>query len=112
MLRTTNKQVIAYLKDHVLENFATDNGYDNPDRVANLRHQLDSMRQDHQSIYQTALNYAERGGYLIYYYDVQKQLKEWLDHSSGDPEYSDDKAWRLYCHLVARTMAKLYTEGE
>lgn len=112
MLRTTNKQVVDYLKDHVLENFAIDNGYDNPDRVANLRHQIDSMRYNNRSIYQTALDYVEGGGYLVYYYDVQKQLKDWLEHSNGDPEYSDEKAWRLYCHLIARTMAQLYERGE
>jgi beta-lactamase class D len=111
-MRTTNKIVIATLETHILDNFAPEN-YDsesNSDTLTNLREQIDSMRYDNQTIYQTALNYVEGGSLLISYTDQRKFLDN-LDINPTRKQYSDDRVFKLYCHLCARTMANLYTRG-
>ena len=112
-MRTTNKLVIEKLQNHVLDNFTPENYGGGVDIMQNLIDQIDLMRKNnmdsiYNNLYKTALDYVEGGSLLVYYYDVQKFLKDLL-HS--DREYSDDKAWKLYCHLCARTIANLYSKG-
>ena len=115
-LRTTNKLVKTALTAHVLANFLPINYGSDPettDALGNLRDQINYMRYGDRSVYQTALDYAEGGGFLIYYGDVRDFLKLILEQTDEEAQrYSDDKVWRLYCHLIARTMAQLYTEGK
>lgn len=111
MLRTTNKIVKERLVADVLDNFWPKNYGVGTVGLQNLKDQLDAMRHADRSIYQTALDYVEGGSYLVYYYDVQNYLHKLLDWKPGvDPDYSDEKAWKLYCHLIARTMANLYED--
>ena len=116
MLRTTAKPVKTALVGHVLENFLPENYGSDPettDALGNLREQIDAMRYGDRSIYQTALDYVEGGSFLVYYDDAREFLKTILEQSDEESQrYSDEKVWRLYCHLVARTMANLYTEGK
>ena len=116
MLRTTNKTVKTALVEHVLENFSPENYGSDPettDALGNLREQIDAMRYGTRSLYQTALDYAEGGSLLVYYDDVRDFLKLILEQTDEESQrYSDGKVWRLYCHLIARTIANLYTEGK
>lgn len=116
MLRTTNKLVKTALTGHVLANFLPINYGSDPETTSalgNLREQLDSMRYGGRSIYQTALDYVEGGSFLVYYGDCRKFLQEILEQTDAEAaRFSDDKVWRLYCHLIARTMANLYSEGK
>lgn len=116
MLRTTNKSVKTALTAHVLANFLPINYGSDPettDALGNLREQIDAMQYGDRSIYQTALDYAEGGSMLVYYDDCRDFLKMILEQTDTEAQrYSDEKVWRLYCHLIARTMANLYTEGK
>src|SRR5690606_30728988 len=74
-----------------------------------LRDQIHAMRDGgNRTPYQAGIDFAEGGSLLVYYGDVQDFLKLVTDWHEGDPEYDDEKSWKLYCHLVAREMAKLY----
>lgn len=109
MLRTTKKTVIRELEDHVLKNFWPDNYGEGTVGLQNLKDQIDHMRLPGQSIYQTGINYAEGGSLLVYYYDQRKFLAELLEETPEESEkYSDDQVFKLYCHLVARTISQLY----
>lgn len=116
MLRTTNKTVKTALVAHVLANFLPINYGSDPettDAIGNLREQIDAMQHGDRSIYQTALDYVEGGSMLVYYDEQRKYLKNLLQETNEESnKYSDDKVFRLYCHLIARTMANLYTEGK
>lgn len=116
MLRTTNKTVKTALTAHVLANFLPVNYGSDPettDALGNLREQIDAMQRNGRSIYATALDYVEGGSFLIYYGDARDFLKLILEQSDEEAQrFSDDKVFRLYCHLIARTMANLYTEGK
>ena len=105
MLRTTNKQVKLSLTNHILENFV----YDDQAPLDNLVHQLDSLRYGNKSIYQAAIDYVEGGSLLVYYDSQRKFLQELLEETDQEANrYPDDKVFKLYCHLVARTMNQLY----
>jgi hypothetical protein len=110
MLRTTNRKVIEKLNNHVLEEFKehdTSKG-----AIDNLISQIDYMRYNNRSVYQTALDYVEGGSLLIYYGEQREFLAELLDETPVEAmQYSDDKVFKLYCHLVARTISKLYEMG-
>lgn len=116
MLRTTNKTVKTALKAHVLANFLPINYGSDPettDALGNLREQIDYMRYGNRTIYQTALDWVEGGSALVYYDEQRKYLKNLLQETDEEAQrFSDDKVYRLYCHLIARTMANLYTEGK
>lgn len=116
MLRTTNKTVKTALVAHVMANFLPVNYGSDPETttaIGNLREQLDAMQYGGRSIYQTALDYVEGGSFIIYYGDAREFLADILEQTPEESErYSDEKVWRLYCHLVARTIANLYTEGK
>ena len=116
MLRTTNKAVKTALVGHVMANFLPINYGSDPettDALGNLREQIDAMRHEGRSVYQTALDYVEGGSLLVYYGDCRDFLQMILEQTAEESaRYSDEKVWRLYCHLIARTIAKLYTEGK
>ena len=107
-MRTTAKPVIEALQAHILEQFNSYHYESNGTmtELDNLKAQIKAMRYGERTTYQTALDWVEGGGALIYHTDV----KEFLNNLGINPthqEYSDDKSWRLYCHLVAREITKL-----
>lgn len=119
MLRTTNKQVIQQLKKDVLEYFAEaaeyarDNGRPDATPSSELIGQIDYMRYNNRSIYQTALDWVEGGGALIYYGEQREYLQNLLEETDEEAgRFSDYQVFKEYCHLIARTMAQLYTEGK
>jgi hypothetical protein len=119
MLRTTNKTVDQTLRIQVLEYFAETAGYErdngNPTAtpISCLVSQIDYMRYGNRSIYQTALDWVEGGSALVYYDEQREFLRNLLNQTESEAlQFSDDKVFKLYCHLMARTMAKLYTEGK
>lgn len=119
MLRTTNKSVIQQIKIDVLEYFAETAGYerDNGNETATplscLVSQIDYMRYGNRSIYQTALDWVEGGSALIYYDEQREYLKNLLEESDEEAQrFSDEQVFKKYCHLVARSMAQLYSEGK
>lgn len=120
MLRTNNKAVIQKLRIHVLENFAEAAGYarDNGEPKAipltELVKQIDYMRYGNRSIYATALDWVEGGSALVYYREQRDFLGDLLEATEFEREhkYSDNQVFKTYCHLVARTMAQLYSEGK
>lgn len=119
MLRTTNKEVMQQLRIDVLEYFAEaaeyerDNGNPNATPLSCLVSQIDYMRHGNRSIYQTALDWVEGGSALVYYDEQREYLKQLLQESESEAlQFSNDKVFKLYCHLIARTMAQLYTEGK
>lgn len=116
MLRTTNKLVKTALSAHVLANFLPVNYGSDPETTSalgNLREQIDAMRYGNRSVYQTALDYVEGGSCLIYYGECREFLQMILEQTNEEAaRYSDEKVWKLYCHLVARTIANLYTNGK
>ncbi len=119
MLRTTNKTVDQTLRIQVLEYFAETAGYErdngNPTAtpISCLVSQIDYMRYGNRSIYQTALDWVEGGSALVHYDEQREFLRNLLNQTESEAlQFSDDKVFKLYCHLVARTMAQLYSEGK
>lgn len=119
MLRTTNKSVIQQLKIDVLEYFAEsaeyarDNGKPTATPLTELVSQIDYMRYGNRSIYQTALDWVEGGSALVYYDEQREYLKNLLEESDEEAQrFTDEQVFKKYCHLIARTMSQLYTEGK
>lgn len=115
-MRTTAKPVVEAIRKHIMDEFerqAVDNTYykepDEPEQTAieMLVGQIDYMKHNDRTTYQTAIDWVEGGSLLIYHYEVKDFLNDLGINPTGK-EYSDEKSWKLYCHLVAREMTKLY----
>ena len=113
MLRTTNKQVKLELTSHVLEPFWPKNYGAGTVGLQNLVDQIDYMQHHNRSIYQTSLDYVEGGSLIISYYDQREFLKNLLQETEEEANrFDDDKVFKLYCHLCARTIANLYADRQ
>lgn len=110
-MRTTAKPVIEALRAHVLEQFNDDRLEDDETPLSHLIDQIDYMRYNNRTTYQTALDWVECGSALIYHAEVKEFLNSLGINPTGT-EYSNEKSWRLYCHLVAREMTKLYEKNK
>lgn len=113
-MRTTAKPVIDALRAHILEQFEETAKYEDahvwPAKVTPLdclTSQIDYMRYHERTTYQTALDWAEGGSALIYHTEVKEFLNS-LGINETNKRFDDDKSWKLYCHLVAREITKLY----
>ena len=104
-MRTTQREVVEKIQDHILESFSKDNGWDHEDPKRNVENQIKYMQRDGETVYKTARNYVEGGAMLVYYGDVIDWLKTLnLDESR---QYSEQESWELYVHLLAREITKM-----
>lgn len=117
MKKTNSKEVLDQLRIDVLEDFADSASYESDQQgrtvppIACLVKQIDSMKHQGESLYATCRRYYEGGSGLVYYDECRKYLKELLDETEAEAAaFNDNKVWETYLHLMARTMAKLYTE--
>lgn len=104
-MRTTSKPVVMAIREHVLEEFTKDSGWDSDDAVANLKEQINLMKYGNRTTYAIAKDWVEGGGALIYFGDVIDWLKTLnLDENR---QYSEQESWDLYVHLLAREISKM-----
>lgn len=99
-LRTNSKEVRSKVKEHII------NSYDD---ITDLYANLDNLVDNRQvfSIYQAGKKLTEDGAFLVYYNQVQDFLNG-LGINAENKEYSDEKSWKLYVHLMASECEKLY----
>lgn len=119
-MRTTAKPVVEALQANILERFEESAEYADEhdiqyspsgDEIPHtpldmLVDQISHMEYNNRGTYKTALDWVEGGGALIYHGEVKDFLNS-LGINPTNQEYTDDKSWRLYCHLVAREITKL-----
>lgn len=99
-LKTNSKEVRKLVREHII------NSYDD---ITNLYTDLESLVDDRQvfSVYQAGKKLTEGGAFLVYYNQVQDFLNG-LGINPENKEYSDEKSWELYVHLIASECEKLY----
>lgn len=104
-MRTTTKSVKTAIREHVLESFGTDYGWDNDNEIENLKQQLKSF--DYlPTTYKMAEELVQGGTFLVYYHDVQEFL-DGLGINTEGKEYTQQQSWDLYKHLIAREISAL-----
>jgi hypothetical protein len=65
------------------------------------------------NLYTGAKAWVEGGGAAIYYEEQHELLNDWYKGTKYEgKEYSDDKAFSQYCHLVAQAITKWNKEGK
>jgi GTP cyclohydrolase III len=106
-MRTTAKEVTTKIREHILNGFEEWESYDNCESPLDaLTSQLEYMRYDNETDYQTAKRLVEDGQFLVYHFDVNNFMNE-LNINDKQKEYSDTETWDLYVHLLAREICKL-----
>ena len=89
----------------ILDQFGTDAGYPRGrSRLLNLREQIDSMRYNNRSTYDTARDLVEGGTFLIYNEDIQNYLKE------RKIKFNEDNFFDVYTDYMAKNIVRLYNK--
>ena len=94
-------------EEDILEGFGEDYGWDNPNKLQNLKEQIDYMRNPNESIRQTAKRYATGGSgtMLIYTGDAEDYLKE------RGIKYDKDDPFETYANVMAEKIESLYNKA-
>jgi len=103
-MKSTTKSVKQAINMHILEQFTPD-VFGGTLTLENLKYQLESfchMPTD----YAKGVYMAEGGTFLIYYSE-QRDFLNSLGINPDNKEYSDDKVFEQYCHLIGRQIAEL-----
>ena len=88
----TNSNHVKYLvREHIGDYF----------KPEDLKSTLEAVKYGNMSDYQGMIEVVMGGSFLIYYSDV-KYFLNGLGINPDGKEYSDEKSWELYKHLVAR----------
>ena len=94
------------LREHILDGFGTDFGWENNDKLDNLKHQLKSFNYL-EGAYKQAVMLVEGGKWLCYYSDVN----EFLSTLKGVKVYKDNnRNWQQYIHLISKEIEEMVTE--
>ena len=105
-MQTTTKQVKQELRDHVLDYFTKDYGWDEPDTLENLKEQLESFSYM-PTDYAKGEYMAQGGSFLIYYDEQREFIEQLLGQEDTKDIYTDQQVFDKYVHLVARTIQDL-----
>ena len=103
--KTTTRAVKEKIRDHILEHYGKDYGYNN-EPVEALKSEMEAVRYGNMSDYEAIKEIVDGGKFLIYHHDV----KDFLNVIGVNPEgkeYSNDESWELYKHLIAREGVRL-----
>lgn len=95
-MRTTNKEVVNKIREHILEFY----------NLEDLRAEIEGLDYISDYYYHRAKYMVQGGCFLCYYHNVKEFLNS-LGINPTNKEYSDDKSWELYKHLIAREVEKL-----
>jgi hypothetical protein len=95
-MRTTNKEVVKKIQEHILE-YST---------LQELRDNLEAVKYGDMTDYRGAVALVEGGCFLCYDNQVDDFLIN-LDINELNKKYDNVKSWNLYCHLLAREILKL-----
>ena len=104
---TPNYSKYSADEQDILDGFGEDYGWDNPNKLQNLKEQIDYMRNPGESIRQTARRYATGGSgtMLIYTGDAEDYLKE------RNIKYNKDDPYSKYADVMAEQIEKLYNDA-
>ncbi len=100
-LKTNTNVIRKKVQDHILE------CYENVDEL--IRDLDDLKKVNHDSVYHAAAHMVETGTFLYYLDDVKEFLNS-LGINANNKEYSDEKSWKLYKHLIAINCKILYQD--
>lgn len=89
--RTNSNHVKNLVREHISEYFTPED----------LKSTLDNVMYGNMSDYKGMIEIVMGGSFLIYYSDVKDFLNS-LGINPDMKEYSDEKSWELYKHLLAR----------
>lgn len=98
-MKTNSKEVSLKIQKHILSFTGKRNLRNNVKFLLNTT-------PDTIGEYNTIKYMVDGGNFLIYHHDVKKFLNR-LGINPAKKEYSNNKSWELYRHLIAREGVKL-----
>lgn len=95
-MRSTNKEVVKKIQDHILEYGTIEEHSDN----------VQALLYNDRSIYQAIDEYVVGGSFLVYFCNVEDFLNS-LGINPENKQYSDKKIWNTYRALITRELVKM-----
>jgi len=102
-------------QEDILDYFGEDMGWDNPDRLENLKQQIDDMKNPGESLHQTAKRLAEGGTFLVANDDMEQWLKDRNIKVKNDDifgTYSEEMANRIEDLYKSKNESKQFEVGD
>jgi hypothetical protein len=99
-MRSNRKEVVNKIQEHIREYY---------EGIEDLKSDVEVQRQ--ATTYHNFIKLVEGGSFLVYYTDIQDFLNG-LGINPNNKEYSNEKSWELYKHLLARDGEKLIQQQE
>lgn len=99
-MRSTKKEVIQKIQDHILEY------YEDREGVEGLKKDMEAVKYGDMNDYNAIKYLVDGGAFEVYHVDVQNFLNK-LGINEKKKEYDAAKSWELYKHLIAREALKL-----
>jgi len=108
-MRSNTKIVREKVRNHIFS-FCENNGNEEA-CLDELRDNREAARHHDMTDYQAGVELVKGGSFLVYHYEVKEFLNS-LDINPQGKEYSDEKSWNLYCHLVSSELEKMLKEDK
>ena len=98
-LKTNSNIVRKKVQEHIREYY---------ENIDDLKNELDNLKSfNNNSVYQAGVYMVQGGCFLIYHSDI-KDFLNGLGINPENKEYTDEKSWELYKHLIAINAERLY----
>ena len=96
-MRTNTTEVKNKIKEHIREHY---------ENLEDMRHDADAFEYLNTNDYHKIKKLVEGGCFLCYHNDVKNFLNTLGINPSGK-EYTNEKSWTLYTHLIALNGSEL-----
>ena len=90
-MRTNRKEVKNKIREHILDFYT----------MEELKSNIEGLDYVGYTTY-ARVQYMVQGGSFLCYYTSVKDFLNGLEINPNNKEYSDEKSWELYKHLIAR----------
>ena len=98
-MRTNTKEVKNRIREHILDFYT----------MEELKSNIEGLDYVGYTTYAKAQYMVQGGCFLVYYVNI-KDFLNGLGINPNNKEYSDEKSWELYKHLIAREVEAMLKE--
>lgn len=105
MLKTNTQKAIENTWEHICEHLSDTMEEEQISAEEILLRDIDNMHGCFT--YDKAFIMVSGGYFDIYYDDARQSLKNILEETDEEAnQYDNEQVWKLYCHLIAKTIEK------
>ena len=107
-MKSNSKEVRQKIYNHIKDTFQ-DLEYEGCDTLKEkIIKQIDYMKYDRETIYNTCYRLAEEGTFLVSNYDIREFVNSLDLNNKSNKQFNDDDTCKMYFNLLANELWKIY----